>query len=181
MEIRNDRTDKSKVILAEEVYKKILTEYEDKKEIEIDKDYNYCFYLYGNEEDTFNTYLYEPEELEIRKKKSLYIVNGDVMDTFTNHFWNNQYKLANVIFHFDKETKIEDNYKEYLSKFNFFVSNVTVFSILISKDEEDKPKLDIYEQNQLHNECYIKNNIYIRTNEKDIPINEYITENIKNK
>lgn len=172
IKIRHDRTDTSKIIISEELYKNIEDALHSSKEDSIKGNYNYKFYAFGEDEERFNTYLKNSEKLELKKKNNLYTVNGEDLDLLSNHFMAGEWCLANVIFHTDSDSTAEDNYNDYINYFNFYNGRVRILSIVVT-EENKKPKLDIFEQIVRHNEVYRRDNVFIRVNDIDIPLEEY--------
>ena len=181
MEIHNDYTDISKVNISEDLYKKIISDFEKIKDDEIDSVYAYKTYAFGKREEKFDTYLEFDEDLELTKLRNLYTLGPEEMDSISSKFWRGYYALAAIIYHTDKNKKPEDNYKDYLSKFNFYNARIRVLSVIVS-EEDSNIKLDVFEHVLNHNECYRRKNLCIRTsNDKDIPINEYVSEKQQDK
>ena len=170
--IRYDKTDPAKIIISEELYNFIEDELNKIKDDDIDNDYNYSFYAFGEYEGRFNTYLNKSENLELKRKNNLYTVSSDDMELLSSHFWNGEYCLANVIFHTTDSSSSEDNYDDYINYFNFYNGRVRVLSIVVTENNS-KPKLDIFEQISRFNEAFRRDKIYVRVNDKDILLQDY--------
>ena len=173
MAIRYDKTDPAKVIMSEDLYKEIKNNLLKIKADEIGEDYAYSSYVFGDYEGLFDTYFDKSEELELRRKENLYTVTDKDYNTIENHMYSGDYCLANFIYHTSNKSTAEDNYKDYMSYFNFYNRKIRIFSVVVTENENSKPKIDFFEQIKDHNEVYIRDKVFIRVNDKDIPIDKY--------
>ena len=173
--IRYDKTDIAKVIMSEDLYKTIEENLQKIKDDEIKEDYVYSSYVFGDYEERFHTYFDKSEKFGLRKKYNLYTMSNDDYNTMSEHVWSGDYCLANVIYHTSKNTTAEDNYKDYISYFNFYNGKMRIFSVVVTEGDNSKPKIDFFEQVNLHREVYRRDKVFIRVNDMDIPIEKYQT------
>lgn len=175
MNIYNDRTDITKMIISEDLYKRFKLDYQKVKDDNIDDDYIYTFFAFGTIEGRFDLYIDFGEELQLRKKSNLYSLSNNEIENIAEQYYNHNYCFSNVIFHTNKNTSLEDSYNTYLSKYNFYNSKIALLTVIISEGENDNPKIELFEHVTNHRECYRRKNIYIRVSEdKDISIEKYI-------
>lgn len=171
--IRYDKADPAKVIISENLYKEIENNLLKIKDDEISEDYAYSSYVFGNYEGLFDTCFDKSEELELKRKENLYIITDKDYNIIENHMYSGNYCLANFIYHTSNKSTDEDNYKDYINYFNFYNGRIRIFSVIVTENENSKPKIAFFEQIKNHNEVYIRDKVFIRVNDKDIPMEEY--------
>ena len=165
-----------KIFISEEIYKIIKDNVASAIEDSDNSGLRYAFRVYGELEGKRNVYLCEAEECKLKNIRNLNTVNGDEMDIITEQSCKGRYYLSTVIFHVKSENDSEDFIKQYLRRYNFYISRVTLLPTIIVIDSKTKKfTIEIYE-NLIHSERFVKkeSELFIRTKDnKNIPIEQY--------
>lgn len=170
--------DNQKIAFTEDVYKAICDNALTALTLDKNDDMISSFKIYGELINKRDVLFCDKEAIVYALKNYLFIVNSNDMDKITEQAAMGRYFLGNVIFHIMGEDDYDEksNFrKQYLKKFNFYISNFSTFPILVLIDPKTE-KINIEMYVGLDNGRFYKKKsaMIIQTEDgKEIPINKY--------